>query len=86
MITLTIKRKGVVNKLTKFTTTIQTFKTTESARKVIKPIVIEMNKAEKNKTEPSVSILAVSYDLESERVFLVETGALKTSGGVFNGQ
>ena len=82
MITLTIKEKVVANKLTKFTTTIKVFKSTDIARKFIKPIIIEMDNAEKKGVQPKISIIGVSYELDSERRFLIETGALKTTGGI----
>lgn len=68
------KQKGtiLVKKFTKL------YKSVDQARPYINEVVAEMKKAESDKRDPSAEITGVSYETDSERLALVELGAIKT--------
>lgn len=68
------KQKGTtqVKKFTKL------YKSVDQARPYINEVVAEMKKAEADKRDPSAEITGVSYETDSERLALVELGAIKT--------
>lgn len=68
------KQKGtiLVKKFTKL------YKSVDQARLFILEVVAEMKKAESDKRDPSAEITGVSYETDSERLALVELGAIKT--------
>lgn len=78
MITLTIikREKNKKTGLVAVKRKLVLFKSMDKARKEIIPIVKEMKIAKRNRTEPPVEIVAVSYDTSSERALLLETRAL----------
>lgn len=76
MITLTIAELKKDGKVLKFQRTIKMFKSKDKAEKFIVPIVEEMQQAKKQKKDPRKSIVAVSYDTNSEKKLLVELGAI----------
>lgn len=76
MITLTIAELKKDGKVLKFQRTIKIFKSKDKAEKFIVPIVEEMQQAKKQKKDPRKSIVAVSYDTNSEKKLLVELGAI----------
>lgn len=68
------KQKGtiLVKKFTKL------YKSVDQARPFILEVVAEMKKAKADKRDPSAEITGVSYETDSERLALVELGAIKT--------
>ena len=68
------KQKGtiLVKKFTKL------YKSVDQARPYILEVVNEMKKAESEKRDPSAEITGASYESDSERLALVELGAIKT--------
>ena len=68
------KQKGtiLVKKFTKL------YKSVDQARPFILEVVAEMKKAEADKRDPLAEITGVSYETDSERLALVELGAIKT--------
>ena len=68
------KQKGtiLVKKFTKL------YKSVDQARPYINEVVAEMKKAEADKRDPSAEITGISYETDSERLALVELGAIKT--------
>lgn len=77
MITLTInvevKEKG---KVVSYQKSIEMFKSMDLARSYIKPIVMEMRKAQAEKRKPKEEIIACSYDVEEEKTMLLRLGAI----------
>lgn len=78
MITLTIVKKTkkkngtiIVDK------NIHCFKSIDSAKKVLLPIMREVKQAEKEKRDPDVYIDGVSFDSKSERNLLIELGVIE---------
>ena len=80
MITATI----VERKSGKITRNLVVYTSSEAARKALTPIVHEMRVAEKKKIDPKKSIDAVSYDTKSEKMLLVEIGALKLENSIIS--
>lgn len=78
MITVTI----VERKSGKITRNLVVYTSSEAARKALTPIAHEMKVAEKNKTDPKKYIDAVSYDTKSEKMLLVEIGAVKLENSI----
>ena len=72
MITATIVEK----KSGKEQRTMRVFNSGEKARQELKPIVHEMRVAKSKKVEPKTYIDGLSYDTKSEKMLLVEIGAL----------
>ena len=72
MITATIIEKKSGNQKRK----LCIFQSIEKAKKELTPIVHEMQVAKSKKQEPKKFIDAVSYDTKSEKMMLVEIGAL----------
>lgn len=73
MITATI----VENKSGKMSRKLVSFNNSEKAKKELSPIAHEMCVAKSKKVEPKRFIDAVSYDTRSEKLMLIEIGALK---------
>ena len=73
MITATIVEK----KSGKTIRTMKVFNSSEKARQELKPIVHEMRVAKSKKIEPKIFIDGLSYDTKSEKMLLLEIGALK---------
>lgn len=78
MITLTIVEQVKKGSRVESKRSIKLIHSMDKARKVIPPIVAEMNSAKKEKRDPKISIDAVSYDSKSERTMLLELNAIKS--------
>lgn len=78
MITLSIAEKITDKKIKilKEIKYIKCFKSVDEARSFIKPIVIEMKRAKKEKRDPKIRIDAVSWDTPSEKTMLLEIDAI----------
>lgn len=74
-ITLTIVEK-VKGKADAYKRTLKIYRSIDKARKDIIPIVKEMRVAKKLHTEPQIRIDGVSYETDSEKALLLETGAI----------
>ena len=69
------KQKDKTILVKKFT---KLYKNVDQARPYINEVVAEMKKAELEKRDPQAEITGVSYETDSERLALVELGAIKT--------
>ena len=61
---------------------LRSFNSMEKAKKELIPIAHEMRVAKSQKKEPKRFIDAVSYDTKSEKMMLIEIGALSVSSSV----
>lgn len=75
MITATIEKRKKVKGILTTSRDIQVFTSTEKARQVLKPIATDMAICKKNKVQPEVEIVGVSFDYDSEKRMLLEIGA-----------
>lgn len=78
MITISVRTHKEDKKLKKIvtTTTIECYKSMDKAKSRIRPIVLEMKKAETEKRQPKEEIVGASYESKAELSLLVETGAI----------
>lgn len=77
MITLTIiEHKRNRSGVSSITRTIKCFNKMDEARKTIKPIVAEMDKANREKRKPKIFIDSVSYDDNAEKQLLLSLRAI----------
>ena len=76
MITLTIIEEVKTGKTISYKRKLKLFSSIDKARKEITPIVREMKSAKKEKREPKIRIIAVSYDTKSEKSLLLELDAI----------
>lgn len=77
MITLTIvEHKRSKSGVSSITREIKCFKHLDEARKIIKPIVQEMNKAKRENRQAKIFIDSVSYDDNAEKNFLLQLKAI----------
>lgn len=78
MITLTIVERVKKGSRVESKRYIKLIHSMDKARKVIPPIVAEMQFAEALKREAKIKIDAVSYDTKSERTLLLELKAIRS--------
>ena len=76
MITATIEKRKKVKGILKVDRKIKLYHSSEQARKELKPIATNMKICRKQKVQPDVEIMAVSYDYDSERRMLLEIKAI----------
>lgn len=78
MITISVRthKEDKKNKKVITTTTIECYKSMDKAKSRIRPIVLEMKKAENEKRQPKEEIVGASYESKAELSLLVETGAI----------
>ena len=76
MITLTLVEQVTKGKRVEMKRHLKLYHSNDKARKEIIPIVKEMRLAEKEKREPIIKIVGVSYDTKSERTMLLELKAI----------
>lgn len=75
MITATIITRKKVKGVASETKEIKLFNSTEQARKVLKPIAVDMQVCKAKKIQPEVEIVGVSFDYDSEKRMLLEIRA-----------
>lgn len=75
MITITINETLVKNKIPTIKKSLRLYNSLDKARKEIEPITSEMRDAKRNKRNPKVEIIAVSYDTDVEKQLLLSIGA-----------
>ena len=76
MITLSITKRVKKGKLESQESSLKLYHSMDQARREVREIVKEMRQAEKEKRQPKIRIDAVSYDTNSEKVMLLELGAI----------
>ena len=79
MITLSVMERKAKGKTFETVRSMKLFRSTDEARRFIKPAVKEMDVAKKENREPKIKIEAVSYDTEGERTMLLELGAFESA-------
>ena len=79
MITATIRTRKKVSGVFNYKQEIKVFKSVDTAKKFLQPIATDMQVCKKAKKEPVISILAVSYDLDSEKKMLLEIKAITST-------
>ena len=79
MITLSILERVKKGKSVETSRSMKLFRSTDEARRFIKPAVKEMDVAKKEGRDPKIKIEAVSYDTEGERTMLLELGAFESA-------
>ena len=75
MITATIVTRKKVKGISKISKEIKVFTSTEKARKFLRPIATDMAVCKRQKLEPEVEIMGVSFDYDSEKRMLLEIKA-----------
>lgn len=75
MITATIETRKRVKGILTINREIKVFNSTEKARQFLKPIATDMSICRSKKQKPSVEIMGVSFDHESEKRMLLEIKA-----------
>lgn len=78
MITATIVTRKKVKGITQIHREIKVFNSSEKARKYLKPIATDMAVCRKQKVEPAVEIMGVSFDHDSEKRMLLEIRAFNS--------
>lgn len=79
MITATIRTQKKVSGVKTYKQEIKVFKSMDTAKKFLQPIATDMIICKKAKKEPAISILSVSYDLDSEKKMLLEIKAITST-------
>ena len=77
MVSINVVERITKNKITSLKRTRKYFKSSDEVKQFVKPIVMEMKLAKREKREPKKFIDGVSYDSKSEKKLLCELGVIE---------